>query len=56
MGAFRPVTYSPRELKGLTAAKRKRLQKAIIRHLETHPQIRKIVRQKTRTLLKSLKA
>jgi 3-methyladenine DNA glycosylase AlkC len=55
MGAFRPVTYSSKELKGLTATKRKTLKKAIVRHLETHPQIRKIVRQKTRTLYNRLK-
>jgi len=56
MGAFQPVTYSKKELKGLTAAKRKALKKAIVRHLETHPQIRKLVRQKTSTLYKRLKA
>lgn len=55
MGAFQPVTYSKRELKGLTPAKRKALKKAIVRHLESHPQIRKIVRQKTRTLYNRLK-
>jgi hypothetical protein len=55
MGAFRPVTYSSKELKGLTATKRKTLKKAIVRHLETHPQIRKLVRQKTRALYNRLK-
>jgi hypothetical protein len=56
MGAFQPVTFSKKELSGLTAAKRKALKKAIVRHLETHPQIRKIVRKKTSPLLKRLKA
>lgn len=55
MGAFRPVTYSKKELAGLSAAKRKSLQKAIVRHLETHKGIRKIVRQKTKTLYGRLK-
>lgn len=55
MGAFQPVTYNKTELKGLSAAKRKTLKKAIVRQLETHPQIRKIVRKKTRTLYKQLK-
>ncbi len=55
MGAFKPVTYSKKELEGLSAAKRKRLQKAIVRHLETHKGIRKIVRGKTRALYKTLK-
>jgi hypothetical protein len=56
MGAFQPVTYSKKELKGLSAAKRKTLKKAIVRHLETHHQIRKIVRQKTRTLYNRLRS
>jgi len=55
MGAFRPVTYSKKELAGLSTAKRKKLQKAIVRHLETHKGIRKIVRQKTKSLLGQLK-
>ena len=55
MGAFEPVAYSKKELSGLSAAKRKSLKKAIVRHLEKHPQIRKIVRQKTRTLYNRLK-
>ena len=55
MGAFRPVTYSKKELAGLSAAKRKKLQKAIVRHLETHKGIRKIVRQKTKGLFGQLK-
>ena len=37
MGAFRPVAFSSKELKGLTAKQRKTLKKAIVRHLETHP-------------------
>jgi 3-methyladenine DNA glycosylase AlkC len=56
MGAFRAVSYSKKELDGLSAAKRARLKKAIVRHLETHKGIRKIVRQKTRTLYTQLKA
>jgi hypothetical protein len=55
MGAFRPVTFSSRERKGLTAANHKKLQKAIIKHIETHPQIKKILRKKTSGLLKRLK-
>jgi len=55
MGAFRAVTYSKKELKGLSAAKRARLRKAIVRHLETHKGIRKIVRKQTRTLYNQLK-
>lgn len=55
MGAFRPTNYSKKELAGLTAAKRKTLQKAIVRHLETHKGIRKIVRQKTKSLYSKLK-
>ncbi len=45
MGAFRPVAFSSKELKGLTAKQRKTLKKTIVRHLETHPQIRKLVRK-----------
>jgi hypothetical protein len=55
MGAFRPVTYSKKELAGLSAANKKKLHKAIVRHLETHKGIRKIVRQKTKTLYSQLK-
>jgi len=55
MGAFQPVTYSKKERAGLTAANQKKLQKAIVRHLETHKGIRKIVRQKTKTLYNQLK-
>ena len=33
MGAFRPTNYSKKELAGLSPAKRKTLQKAIVRHL-----------------------
>jgi len=55
MGAFRPVTYSSKELEGMTDKKRKSLQKAIVRHLETHPQIKKILRKETRPLYDRLK-
>jgi len=55
MGAFRPTNYSKKELAGLSTAKRKTLQKAIVRHLESHKGIRKIVRQKTKTLYGKLK-
>ena len=55
MGAFRPVTYSKKELAGLSAGKRKKLQKAIVRQLETHKGIRRIVRQKTKSLHSQLK-
>jgi hypothetical protein len=54
MGAFHPV-YSPQELGELTDANRKKLRAAIVRHLETHPQIRKILRQKTQPLYDRLK-
>jgi len=56
MGAFRPTTYSKRELAGLSAAKRKKLKKEIVHHLESHKGIRKILRQKTKTTFKKLKA
>lgn len=56
MGAFRPTTYSKKELAGLSAAKRKRLKKEIVHHLESHKGIRKILRQKTKTTFKKLKA
>jgi hypothetical protein len=55
MGAFRPVTYSKKELAGLSPAKRKKLKTAIVHHLETHKGIRKIVRQKTKSLYAQLK-
>ena len=55
MGAFRPVAFSSKELKGLTAKQRKTLKQAIVRHLETHPQIRKLVRKKTQPILKRMK-
>lgn len=55
MGAFRPTNYSKKELAGLSAAKRKKLQKAIVRQHETHKGIRKLVRQKTKALYASLK-
>ncbi len=55
MGAFQPVAYSKKERAGLSAAKQKQLRKAIVHHLEHHKGIRKIVRQKTRTLYKRLK-
>ena len=55
MGAFRAVTYSSKELEGMTDKKRKSLQKAIVRHLETHPKIRRILRKETRPLYDRLK-
>jgi hypothetical protein len=55
MGIVRPVTFSKKELAGLSAAKRKTLKKAIVHHLDTHKGIRKIVRQKTKGLLAQLK-
>lgn len=55
MGAFRATTYSRKELAGLSAAKRKKLRAAIIRQHETHKGVRKLVRQKTKALYKSLK-
>ena len=35
MGAFRPTTFSKKELAGLSPAKRKKLKKEIVRHLES---------------------
>ncbi len=55
MGAFRATTYSKKELAGLSAAKRKKLKKAIVRQHETHKGVRKIVRQKTKALYAELK-
>jgi hypothetical protein len=55
MGAFRPTTFSKKELAGLTPAQRKRLKKHIVRHLETHKGIRKIVRGKAMPMLKKMK-
>ena len=55
MGAFRPVTFTKSELKGLSPAKRKKLKTHIIHHLETHKGIRKIVRAKATPMLKKLK-
>ena len=55
MGAFRPVAYSKKELAGLSPSKRRRLQKAIVRHLERHKGIRRIVRRNTKTLYRELK-
>jgi hypothetical protein len=55
MGAFRPTTFSKKELAGLSPAKRKKLKKEIVRHLQTHPGIRKIVRAKATPMLKKLK-
>jgi hypothetical protein len=55
MGIVRPVTFSKRELAGLSAAKKKKLKKEIVHHLSTHKGIRKIVRQKTKGLLADLK-
>jgi hypothetical protein len=56
MGAFRPVTFTKSELKGLSAAKRKKLKKKIVHHLETHKGIRKILRGKAGPTLKKLKS
>jgi hypothetical protein len=55
MGAFRPTTFSKKELAGLTPAQRKKLKDHIVRHLETHKGIRKIVRTKATPMLKKLK-
>ena len=55
MGAFRPTTFSKKELAGLSPAKRKKLKKEIVRHLQTHPEIRKILRSKAAPTLKKLK-
>ena len=55
MGAFRPTTFSKKELAGVSAADRKKLKKEIVRHLETHKGIRKIVRQKTKATLSKMK-
>jgi ribosome recycling factor len=55
MGAFRPVTFTKKELQGLTPAQRKRLKKHIVSHLETHKGIRKIVRGKAMPMLKKMK-
>jgi hypothetical protein len=56
MSAFRPTLYSAKELKGLTPKKRAALKKEITKHLRSHPQIRKILRQKTKPLYKKLRA
>ena len=55
MGAFRPVAYSKKELAGFSPGKRKTLQKAIVRHLERHKGIRRIVRRNTKSLYRKLK-
>ena len=55
MGAFRPTTFSKKELAGLSPAKRRKLKKEIVRHLESHPGIRKILRSKVAPTLKKLK-
>ena len=55
MGAFRPTTFSKKELAGLSPAKRRKLKKEIVRHLESHPGIRKILRSKATPTLKKLK-
>jgi hypothetical protein len=55
MGAFRPTTFSKKELEGLTPAQRKKLKKHIVGHLETHKGIRKIVRAKVTPVLKKMK-
>ncbi len=54
--AVRPALYTAKELKGLTPNKRRALKKEIVKHLHAHPQIRKILRRKTRPVLKKLKA
>jgi hypothetical protein len=56
MGAFRPTTFSKKELAGLTPAKRKKLKKEIVHHLETLKGIRKILRSKAGPTLKKLKS
>jgi hypothetical protein len=56
MAAFRPALYTAKELKGLNPSKRRALKKEIVKHLHAHPQIRKILRQKTSPTLKKLKA
>ncbi len=55
MGAFRPVTFTKKELQGLTPAQRKKLKKHIVSHLESHKGIRKIVRAKAMPMLKKMK-
>ncbi len=55
MGVVRPVNFSKKELAGLSAAKKKTLRKEIVRHLDSHKGIRKIVRQKTKGMLAKLK-
>ncbi len=56
MGVFStgPVHYSSRELDGLDANKIHRLRMEIIRHLDSDPGIRKIVRAKTASVYKKL--
>ncbi len=56
MAAFRPALYTAKELKGLNPSNRRALKKEIVKHLHAHPQIRKILRQKTSPTLKKLKA
>ena len=55
MGAFRPTTFTKKELQGLTPAQRKRLKDHIVRHLETHKGVRKLVRAKAMPMLKKMK-
>jgi hypothetical protein len=55
MGIVRPVNYSKKELAGLSDAKKKKLRTAILRHLDSHKGIRRIVRQKTKSLHAQLK-
>ena len=55
MAAFQPV-FSEKELKGLSAKKRQILKKEIRKHAKSHPQIKKILRQKTKSLFNKLKA
>lgn len=53
MGAFN--IYSKKERASLSAANRKKLQNAVMRHLKPHKGIRKIVRGKTSALFKGMK-
>jgi hypothetical protein len=56
MSAFRPTLYSAKELKALTPKKRAALKKEIAKHVKTHPEVRKILRRKTRPMYDKLKA
>ena len=54
MGAFRPTTFSKKELADYPA-QRKKLKDHIVHHLETHKGIRKLVRAKATPMLKKMK-